>query len=113
MNPFKKNVVKSFRAAKQDITRLQQEIVRISTENKELKNAIASIQKEVFALSTQKQPVPPVAPSDPHFVASNTGEKFHQSNCPFASNIKKGNRTYFPNAKAARDAGYKACNCVN
>jgi len=46
------------------------------------------------------------------FVASESGEIFHEINCPFAQQIKRVNRISFENKLEALKSGFKPCKCI-
>ena len=46
------------------------------------------------------------------FVASETGKKFHLTNCIFAKNIKPKSLVKFKSKNAMLNKGYKPCACV-
>ena len=46
------------------------------------------------------------------YVAARSGKKFHESNCPYAKNIKKDQKVIFKTPNSARKDGYSDCKCV-
>jgi len=47
-----------------------------------------------------------------HFVASKSAKTFHQTNCPFAQNIKPKSKIVFKSRVKALNEGFKPCKCV-
>lgn len=118
MNQLEQNVANSFRLAKNDIITLQQNIA-VLTQNQErimewlsdlrdkesqLYHRMKAAPKKAVALKTTKH--------SKKFVASRTGSKVHEANCPFAKNIKPKSRVIFSKKDTAFNQGYKACECI-
>ena len=102
------NLKHSFSLVKDDIITLQQKIMELqNTQNKLLmeinKLKAKNYSKTIKTVKTSKSKT---------FIASKTGKKFHETNCPFAKNIKPKAEIKFKSKTAALNKGYKPCNCV-
>ncbi len=119
MENIESNIINSFRLAKSDIIRLQDNYL-------DLKRAQARILEKLAKLEAKKvvTPVKVVKTVQAKksvlkrksvrktYVASKLGKKFHLSNCPFAQNIKPKTRVKFKTKTKPLNLGYKPCSCV-
>ena len=126
MNQLEINVVESFRLAKNDIIRMQNTIATLTQQQEKLLEIIGdnrvketslyqtvkSLSYKVHTLDQKKQAVAKKSVHKKKFLASKTGKKVHESNCPFAKNIKPKSRVVFQSKTKAFNAGYKACDCI-
>ncbi len=142
MEQIEQNVMDSFRLAKTDIIKLQNDILELNRSQtkiielvrglraselyfhqkvKQLNSAKAIeykrpvIVKKNIIRAVAKAPVKPVR----HFarkhlviVATKGSNKFHKVNCPYAKNIKPKNKIRFHSKVKALNEGFKACQCV-
>ena len=129
MNQLEQNITNSFRLAKTDIVKLQQNVIELRSSREHLVRKLAQLETQVQVLKKLKtQPVKKVdiqkpkiitktivtraAPKKKTFIASKEGKKFHLSNCPYAQNIKPKMKLTFKSRITPLNAGYKPCNCV-
>lgn len=132
MNSMKEKIINSFRLAKNDIMKLQRDVIALSQAQEKIMKIIEQMRanelqmyrnmetmnKNMQAVSNQvvKKKAANVvtrrAAKKTHFVASKTGKKFHVPSCPFAQNIKPKSKVTFKSKAKALNQGLKPCNCV-
>jgi hypothetical protein len=112
MNNLEKNISESFRRARSDIVKLQEQVLQLARTQAQLSEEISRInsKKEIRSVRIVKTPV--VKSKAKHFIASKTGKKFHITECIFTKNIKPKSRIVFKSKNTALNAGYKPCDCV-
>ena len=138
MKIIEENIIRSFRFVKDDIMRLQKDIIdltqaqeriisrvedlhsklnlmdnRITKLEKKLESFIPQLKKSVRNLSNKTATAKKTTKSPVKFVAATNGTKFHIPECPFAKNIKPRNRKIFLSKDEALNQGLKPCHCVN
>jgi hypothetical protein len=107
MKQLEENVINSFKLAKIDIIELKQEINRLKTTQNILREeinklkSVPSVKKTIIQNKVKKK-----------FIASKKSNKFHDTHCPFAQNIKPKTKIVFKSKKTALNNGYKPCKCV-
>ena len=101
MNTIEQNIMNSFRLAKNDIMKLQQDVI-------ELQETLATV------LKSKEKTVVVNHASHPHkdFVAKKDGKIFHVASCPFAKNIKPQHKLAFTSKANALNSGMRPCRCV-
>jgi predicted nuclease with TOPRIM domain len=129
MNRLEENILHSFRRAKSDIIQLQEDFLTISQSQTRLIELLSKLDanetrlynrmkefdsrvenlKEIKMLDTVRI----AKRGKKAFVAAKGGKKFHTSNCPFAKNIKSGNRIKFKSKIKALNQGFRSCTCIN
>lgn len=102
-----KIVIDSFRLAKSDILNMQNTIIDIKNLEEELLTKFAELEQKYSTLEKKKS-------SRRHkvFVSSKEGKKFHDTNCPFAHNIKAKSKIIFNSKNKALSEGYTPCACT-
>ena len=126
MNQLEENVVRSFRLAKNDIIKVQKDVIDVSQAQERLIERIESLHARQAALeqklkamdgkkekAIEKKTVVMVSKKAKKiYVAPKTGKTFHISDCPFAQNIKPKNKLVFHSKTRALNKGFKPCKCV-
>jgi hypothetical protein len=125
MRQLELNIIESFRRAKSDIIRVEQQIIDLRRKQDELFNIIleakdkeGKLSQKVTSLKSGKttkvvKKVKVIGKAAPkHYVASKEGKKFHILECPFAKNIKPKSKVNFKSKTKALNDGYKPCSCV-
>ncbi len=130
MNQIEKNIMNSFRLAKRDIIKLQNEFIKLSQTQERLAEMINKINSNELKLykklknSQSKKPknsrkpktktiVKTITKKAPKiYVSSKDSNKFHLSNCPFAKNIKPKHKETYKSKSKALNKGLKPCKCV-
>ncbi|MFH1770503.1 MAG: hypothetical protein ABH828_03020 [archaeon] len=132
MTQLVQNIVESFRLAKNDIMKLQEEVLSLNKALKRQNEEVAKLKlshtklQEKVKNTKAKKPATktkivtirkPVAKKvvkrvKKVYVAAKGGKKFHESNCPYAKNIKPKHKVTFKSTTKALNEGYKACNCA-
>ena len=121
-----KNIINSFKLAKNDIMRIQDELFEISQKQNEIIKKINNLVISKTKLEKKLEKVTKKKPktktrvitktvtkkAKKRFVGSKTGKKFHNPHCPFAKNIKPKARVIFKSKTTALNKGYRPCNCV-
>ena len=107
----------SFRLAKKDIIKLQNEVIETNQTQKKLiaklDSLAAKLSKAPKTVQKTKTIVKTVSKhAKKKFVASKEGKKFHMTHCPFALNIKPKSKVIFKSRDTALNNGYKPCKCV-
>jgi phage-related protein len=134
MEQIEENVMHSFKLAKRDIIRLQQDYTELSQTQERLmemlnnmsSNSLTVLHK-IRELETRLAQKPAVhtktivkrivsKAAAKHvkktYVASKTGKSIHNKHCPFAQNIKPKSKIVFRTKAKALNKGYKLCDCL-
>jgi len=122
---LERNIIDSFRLAKSDIIKLQSTVNQIADNQERMMEWITDTrEKEIMLYNrlkrvkmTKRVRKKPVKKSKrpakrKKYVASKKGNKVHDSNCPFAKNIKPKSKIKFQSKIKALNQGYKACECL-
>jgi len=126
MEKLELNVIESFRLVKSDIIRLQNVIAGLSqnqerlmewiqdTRDKEnnLYHGFKDVKHKAEAALKAKKSAVSHKKAAKRFVASKSGKTVHESNCPYAKNIKPKSKIIFHSKAKALNLGYKACECI-
>jgi hypothetical protein len=116
MNQLEENIVNSFRMAKTDIMKLQNDFIELNHAHQrvlEILNELNTREAQLYQrLKNMPKPDTKVVAQKKVYVASKSATKFHLSNCPFAQNIKPKSKQVFVSKVKALNQGYKPCNCV-
>ena len=114
MERMERNVINSFRLVKKDIILVQNALLDLKNAQGEVLELLTQMQKGVFKSTSPKKKIVKKKNSGKKtsYLASKTGKKFHQKNCPFAQNIKPKTKITFKSKTTALNKGYKPCNCV-
>ena len=112
MDQFERQVRKAFKKVKEDMVRLQAEMLELSREQETIM-AVVKASKRPTKTVVEKTVVKKVS-TKPRvsYVAAKEGKKFHKSNCPYAKNIKPKSKVVYKTKNAALNSKYKACKCV-
>lgn len=106
-------IARSFRLAKADIIRLQNNVYNLSQSHDRAMKAIGELREKLTDLNQQLRELRAMRNANGKgFVAAEKGKSFHVPTCPFARNIKPSKRLYFANKAQAVKKGYKPCTCV-
>jgi hypothetical protein len=111
MDQIEDNVIRSFQLAKNDIIYLQSKVTELSQTQERMMELINKM-KAKPAVAEKFQIQRAAKRANRIFVASRTGTKIHESNCPFAKNIKPKSKVVFHSKSKALNAGFKACECM-
>jgi len=115
------NVIESFRRVKNDIIRLERQIVDLSRRQEQVMKIIMDTNDKGSMLSqkfkdlkskTQVKVITKASKPKKIFVASKEGKKFHVPECPFAKNIKPKSKLTFKSKDTALNQGLKPCECA-
>jgi hypothetical protein len=101
----------SFARVKQDILRMQAQLLEISSVQTEILSRVSEMNKEDF-FSKNKSSIKCPTPRKKVYVASKSGKIFHVPECPFAKHIKPKSIVKYKTTDAALNEGLKACECV-
>lgn len=133
MTQLIQNIVESFRLAKNDIMKLQDEAISLNKALKKqsenvarLKLSHTKLQEKVKNLKAKKPKATKtkvvtvkrvaakktVKRARKIYVTAKDGKKFHEPNCPYAKNIKPKHKVTFKSTTKALNEGYKACTCA-
>ena len=121
MNQIERNIINSFNLAKHDIHMLKSQVQQLAEMQEKIIDAMRKLQleqkKPVKVVKVESKETPKVvvkqARKKTHYVASKTGSKFHNENCPFAQNIKPKSKVRFHSKVKALNEGFKPCACIN
>ena len=117
-------IINSFRLVKNDIMKLQEEMLEIGQIQKEILQKLNKLGLEGKDLEHKIEDVSRKKPQTKiitktvtktpkkKFIASKEGTKFHDVHCPFAKNIKPKTKIIFKTKETALNKGYKPCACV-
>ena len=116
---FETNVINSFHFAKEDIRELYEHMNFVLSQLEGLRKENNYLHQKVEDLQNKKRKVRKVSNTvkaakvqSKKYVAAMTSNKVHDSNCPFAKNIKPKNKVVLKSKAAALDLGYKQCKCL-
>ena len=120
MNQIEENVVNSFRLAKNDIIKLQTEMIEMKSFQERLIEKISRLEnlnvKLVDKINTLQNHThaPKIISKNAKkiYLASKDGKKFHITHCPFALNIKPKKLLKYKSKTTALNEGYKPCSCI-
>ena len=132
MEQIEQNVIESFRRAKSDIIRLQNEVIELSQTQERIMEFIDELKASGIKLTqivketNRKQTAKPrtktitktvvkkvaAKRANKTYVGSKKGKKFHVESCPFAKNIKPKSKKRFHSKTKALNEGYKPCKCA-
>ena len=127
MNQLERNVIESFRLAKNDIIKLQNKIIEVGNTQKKIIETLDTLRAREALLSQKVREISFKAAKKPIektivrtigkkakkvYVGSKEGKKFHMDNCPFAQNIKPKTKVVFESKTKALNEGYKPCHCI-
>lgn len=112
MNNIEKNLSESFRRVRQDIVKLQEQVLQIVKTQAQFEERIGNMENKKSIKTVKIVRTPVVKSKAKHFIASKTGKKFHISECIFTKNIKPKDKLVFKSKNTALNAGYKPCDCV-
>lgn len=120
MNQIEKNVTNSFRLAKSDIIRLQNDFLKLSQTQERIMEMIDALDINQVKINQKvKEKTKPKTVvinkngrTKKDYISTKDGKKFHITSCPFAQNIKPKNRVKFKSKTKALNQGYKPCKCV-
>jgi len=113
MDQLELNIVESFRKAKSDIIKLQNQVIELS-KNQERILELVKKSKETKIVRVREAPKVKIVNKRPSktYVASKEGKKFHIRDCIFAKNIKPKRLVKTKSKNAMLNKGYKPCVCV-
>jgi hypothetical protein len=125
MDQFKENIVNSFRLAKNDIMKLQRDVIEVRHAQEKIMGILDQIRSNELKLyqkieelerskdkSSSKKSTTKKAKKDVLYIASKRGTKFHVEKCPYAHNIRPKSRLTFKSGTEALNQGLKPCECV-
>lgn len=139
MLKIEERIIHSFRHAKNDIMKLQNDFILLSQTQERIMEMIDQLRandaKILEKLEKSAKNKVKVAKSKPKakktsskaktkvvrvvskrakktFVATKGGKKFHVEKCPYALNIKPKHKVRFNSKVKALNEGYKPCKCV-
>jgi len=107
-------IIESFRRAKSDIIKLQNQIIDLSKKQEQLIEMIMNIKGEETELAQKVKDLKKTngKRKQKEYVASKEGKNFHIPECPFAHNIKPKTKIHFQSTTKALNEGYKPCECT-
>lgn len=111
MNQLEENIVNSFRLAKNDIMALQKKMTELSQAQERMLEILTKM-KEKKSANSIRNVISVRKAAKKTYVASKTGSVVHDSNCPFAKNIKPASKVTFKSKNRALNKGYKLCECL-
>jgi len=118
MNQIEENIINSFRLAKNDIIKLQNDFIELTQTQQRIMEMIEELNVKETQLYQRLKGMRKTetkvmnSKTKKAYVASKAGTKFHTVNCPFAQNIKPKTKIGFSSKTKALNQGYKPCNCV-
>jgi len=107
-----RNLITSFRLAKSDIMRIQEELLNLKKQQSEIFLKLEKLIKKREKNSHSEKKKKAKKTIKKIYVASKEGNKFHNPNCPFAKNIKPKSKIIFKTKNSALNKGYKPCRCI-
>lgn len=117
---FEQNVINSFHFAKKDIRELYEhmsfvlgQLEGLRKENNYLHQKVEELQKKKRKVRKASNTVKAAKVQSKKYVAAITSNKVHDSNCPFAKNIKPENKITLQSKASALNQGYKICKCLS
>ena len=114
MDQLELNIMESFRRAKSDIIKLQNQVIELS-KNQERILELVKKTKETKIVKVREAPAKVKVVNKHHsktYVASKEGKKYHIKECIFAKNIKPKRLVKTKSKNAMLNKGYKPCVCV-
>ncbi|MFP4401528.1 MAG: hypothetical protein ACLFPQ_06620 [Candidatus Woesearchaeota archaeon] len=111
MDQMKINIINSFRNVKSDIVKLQRSMISLTQTVDNLRANQEKLIEKISKLESSKTPRQ-ANKKDKIYVASKSGNKFHDSLCPYAQNIKPKSKVTFKTKNDALNQGYKPCTCI-
>ena len=133
MSQMKSNIINSFRLAKNDIMKLQSDVIGLSQSQERIVEILEEMKtyqlklyhkiREMELEKAQKKKPKTITKTKTVikkvgkrakkvYVAPKGGKKFHLKECPFAQNIKPKNKVVFHSKTKALNEGLKPCKCV-
>ena len=122
MENMEKNILNSFRLAKNDIIKLQDKYLDVKKTQANILERLSKLEaiktiypKPIRIVQQVKKPVVHKIhkrSANKIYVASKEGKKFHLDNCPYAQNIKPKTKVKFKTKSKALNLGYKPCSCI-
>jgi len=112
MSQFERNIILSFKRARKDIVKLQEQILQLINSQTLLAERIDKINTKNIVKNVKIVKAPVAKSRTKSFIASKTGKKFHIPECIFTKNIKPKSMVKFKSKNTALNAGYKPCDCV-
>ena len=128
------NIIESFRRVKNDIIRIERQIVELSKRQEQVMKVVVDTKDKESMLSqkvkdlkskpravmstpktkviTKTRVITKTSKAKKTFVASKEGKKFHMPECPFAKNIKPKSKLTFKSKNTALNQGFKPCECA-
>jgi regulator of replication initiation timing len=111
MNPLKKKLIYSFGLARKDIMSLQQNIVDLARNQRDLQLEIDKLKAQMGKNNVIEKKVSTTR-KKAFFIASKTGNKFHVESCPYGQNILPKMKLKFNSKTKALNKGLKPCRCI-
>jgi len=123
MKQIEDNVIESFRLVKNDIIKMQNNLTILSQNQERLMQWITDTRDKEAQLYQRMKDLKLTSKviktktvvtkrARKKYVASKRGKSVHESNCPFAKNIKPKSKIVFSSKNKALNAGYKSCDCI-
>lgn len=116
MEKVESNIINSFRLAKTDIIKLQDNYMNLKRTQVRILEKLSKLEAKkpvkTVKVVKAKKPVLKRKSVRKTYIASKLGKKFHLPNCPFAQNIKPKTRIKFKTKTRALNLGYKPCSCI-
>jgi len=122
MQPIEANVIHSFRRAKSDIIRLQNDFLQLSKTQERIAEMLNDLNnkeltlyhnfKNLDARIVERPAATRSAKKLKTYLATKGGKNFHITSCPYAQNIKPKNRIKFKSRSKALNQGFKPCKCT-
>ncbi len=119
MNKIEENIIESFKLVKNDIIEMQNNLAVLSQNQERLMQWItdtrdkeAQLYQRMKDLKLTGKTKTVTKRARKKYIASRNGKTVHESNCPYAKNIKPKSKVVFNSKNSALNAGYKACDCI-
>ncbi len=112
MNNLEKNISESFRRARSDIVKLQEQVLQLARTQAQLSERLDKTGNKTIVRNVRVVKASVVKSRAKHFIASKTGKKFHIPECIFTKNIKPKSKIVFKSKNTALNSGYKPCDCI-
>ncbi len=109
---FEDNVRGSFRRVKEDMMRMDAQLIEISSKQFEILGLLRRLEGKEEVLEEGLENAKKSGVVKKTFIAAKTGKSFHVPSCVFAKNILPKSKIVFKTKDAALNKGYKACDCV-
>lgn len=109
-----KNVKYSFGLVRDDVIRLQEDILSINKTLEATMKALGDLKIENVQLKQRVKELEfkKVEKKKKKYISSKAGKKFHVKECPFAHKIKEENKVIFDNRLDAVSEAFTACECA-